>query len=96
MPDTALTLLTKPGCHLCDVAREVVERVVLEICVERATDASAPSLTLCELSIVDDPALADRYADEIPVLLIDGVVHSIWRVDSARLRAALAIRPSTP
>ena len=37
----------------------------------------------------DDPALADRYAEEIPVLLLNGRVHNIWRVDPTRLRAAL-------
>lgn len=84
MPRT-LTLLTKPGCHLCDTAREVVAHVVAGL----ADVPTAPSVTVTELSILDDPALLERYAEEIPVLLIDGRVHNIWRIDSARLRAAL-------
>ncbi|MCW4385951.1 glutaredoxin family protein [Salinibacterium sp. SYSU T00001] len=80
-----LTLLTRPGCHLCDDARDVVTRVLGELEVE----ASAPVGRLEERSIVDDPELLARYAEEIPVLMIDGRVHNIWRVDPERLRAAL-------
>lgn len=84
MPRT-LTLLTKPGCHLCDTAREVVAQVVAEL----GGIPAAPQVTVSELSILDDPELLERYAEEIPVLLIDGRVHNIWRIDPARLRAAL-------
>ena len=38
---------------------------------------------------VDDPALVERYAEMIPVTLVDGLQHDYWRVDPARLRAAL-------
>jgi len=86
VPSTvSLTLLTKPGCHLCDDARQVVAGVVARL--EGA--ASAPVVTVEEFSILDDAELLDRYADEIPVLLIDGRVHNIWRIDPARLRAAI-------
>lgn len=50
---------------------------------------SVTEISIEELSIVDDPELAERYAEEIPVLLLNGRVHNIWRVDPARLRAAL-------
>jgi hypothetical protein len=43
-----------------------------------------------ERSILDDPDLHDRYWEQIPVTLIDGEQHDFWRVDEARLRAALA------
>jgi len=79
VPDVVVTLLTKPGCHLCDDARTVVENVVAEVL----------GATLEELSILDDAALNARYWDEIPVVLVDGAVHTIWRVDPARLRTAL-------
>ena len=94
MPVIALTLLTKPGCHLCDDARAVVDRVVSEMRGERVTETSNPVITVTELSILDDPDLTERYAEEIPVLLIDGVVHNIWRIEPERLRAALHIRTS--
>ena len=49
----------------------------------------AASVTLEELSILEDETLNEKYWDEIPVLLINGVVHNIWRIDPVRLRAAL-------
>jgi Glutaredoxin-like domain (DUF836) len=81
----ALTLIGKPGCHLCDAAREIIGSVTAEL----AGEPSAPSITVTELSILDDQDLLDRYAEEIPVVLINGRVHNIWRVDPIRLRAAL-------
>jgi glutaredoxin len=80
-----ITLIGKPGCHLCDAARDVVTSVVAGL----GSEASAPSITVEELSILDDPELLDKYADEIPVLLLNGRVHNIWRVDPARLRQSL-------
>ncbi len=82
--DIRLTLIGKPGCHLCDDAREVVQSVIAEF------DADASRrIALDERSILDDEALRERYAEEIPVLLVDGEMHAYWRVDAARLRAAL-------
>ena len=79
---TTLTLIGKPDCHLCDVAREVVETVVAEL-PEDAVDIE-------ELSIADDPALYALWWEKIPVVLIDGELHGHWRVSPDRLRAALA------
>lgn len=72
-------LVGKPGCHLCDEARAVVAAV----CADEGID-------WVEVSILDDPDLADRYWERIPVILVDGVEHDFWRVDPQRLRAALA------
>lgn len=85
MPNATLTLIAKPGCHLCDTARDVVAGVVEEL----SGETSAPQITVEERSILDDADLHDRYAEEVPVLLLNGRVHNIWRVDPARLRAAL-------
>lgn len=76
----SLTLLTKPGCHLCDDAREAVAAVIAETGVEAS---------VTELNILEDEALNSRYWDEIPVVLIGERVHTIWRVDPARLATAL-------
>lgn len=73
-----VTLLTRPGCHLCADARTVVARVTADLGVpweERDITASADDLA--------------QYSDMIPVTLIDGVQHDFWRVDEERLRAAL-------
>jgi hypothetical protein len=80
-----LTLIGKPGCHLCDDARVVVERVMGEL----GSRPDAPALTLDEVSILDDAALNAKYAEEIPVLLINGRVHNYWRIDPVRLTNAL-------
>ena len=77
---TRLTFIGKPDCHLCDDAHAVVDEVL----------ADFPGVEVIERSILDEPELFEAYADEIPVLLIDDRVHTIWRVDAARLRSALA------
>ena len=82
VPSARLTLLGKPGCHLCDAARDVVASVLADL-------PPAASVSLEELSILDDPELNERYWDEIPVVLIDGRVHNIWRIDPDRLKQAL-------
>ena len=79
MPSPRLTLVGKPGCHLCDTAREVVTGVLVDF----------PGIQLDERSIFDDEALLEAYVEEIPVVLIDDRVHTIWRVDPDRLRRAL-------
>ncbi len=48
--------------------------------------------SFAEVSIDDDPTLPARYAEEIPVTLVDGRQHDFWRVDPDRLRAALRKR----
>jgi hypothetical protein len=85
-PDTParVELLTKPGCHLCDVAREVIDVV----CAETGDDWT-------ETSIEDDPALYDEYWEKIPVVLVDGRAHDFWRVNPERLRATL-LSPAIP
>ncbi|MCC6854807.1 MAG: glutaredoxin family protein [Microbacteriaceae bacterium] len=83
VPDVRLTLLSKPGCHLCDAARDAVTEVIAQL------GAAASAVTVEELSILDDPELNERYWDEIPVVLVNGRVHTIWRVDPARLTRVL-------
>jgi hypothetical protein len=78
---TTLTLIGKPDCHLCDVAREVVETVVAEL--------PEDAVVVDERSILEDPALYELWWEKIPVVLIDGNLHGHWRVSPDRLRAAL-------
>ncbi len=77
--DHRITLLSKPGCHLCDEVRETLSRV--------AADLGVP---LEERDITRSEAELREYGERIPVTLIDGREHDFWRVDEARLRAALA------
>lgn len=85
MPSAHLTLIGKPGCHLCDDARDLVGSVVAKL----ATNDSAPTITFEERSILDDAELQELYLEDIPVLLINGRVHNYWRIDPVRLRTAL-------
>jgi Glutaredoxin-like domain (DUF836) len=73
-----VVLLGRPGCHLCEQAREVVAAVCAEL-GERFE----------ERSVDDDPALQRAYGEMVPVTLVDGAQHDFWRVDAGRLRAAL-------
>ncbi|MFY9231302.1 MAG: glutaredoxin family protein [Candidatus Nanopelagicales bacterium] len=77
-----VTLIGKPGCHLCDDARAII----ISVCADTET-------TWEEVSIEDDPALFDEHWDRIPVVLVDGRPHDFWRVDADRLRSALATSP---
>jgi glutaredoxin len=69
-----VTLYGKPGCHLCDDAREVVERVRAEHPFE-----------LREVDISLDPALFREYGERIPVLELDGEELFEFHVDEAVL-----------
>ena len=76
-----ITLLARPGCHLCDDARAVIERVAGELGVGWE-----------ERDITASPDDMRDYWDKIPVTLVDGVQVDFWRVSETRLRAALGSR----
>ncbi|WP_374986442.1 glutaredoxin family protein [Streptomyces fradiae] len=73
-----VTLIGKPGCHLCDDARAVIERV----CAETGDVWE-------EKDITRDEELHRAYWEQIPVVLVDGEQHTFWRVDEDRLRREL-------
>jgi Glutaredoxin-like domain (DUF836) len=79
---SVLTLVGKPGCHLCDEMRTVVERVL------RGT-----ALELLELNLEEHPELEARYVFEIPVLLLEGQEIARHRTteDDLRLRLGGAV-----
>ena len=85
-----LTLIGKPGCHLCDEARDAIDGVLLEF---RKANPNT-DVTVEELNILEDEALRLKYAEEIPVLLIDGKMHNYWRIDDERLMRALYAKAS--
>lgn len=73
-----IQLLTKPGCHLCDDARAVLEEVTSRL-----------GLTWTDVDTATRPDLAQQYAEELPVLMIDGVQRDFWRIDPVRLERLL-------
>ena len=70
----ALTLYSRPGCHLCDDARAVLDRV---------------GEPYEEVDIESDDALHRRYLERIPVVVVDGEEAFDFFVDAAALRARL-------
>ena len=73
----ALTLYSRPGCHLCDEMKAVVQRVVR---------AESGPVTVEEIDISTSQDLEERYGLEIPVLLIDGKKVAKYRIDEDALR----------
>ena len=57
-----ITIYSKPDCHLCDRAKEVIERCRQRVPVE-----------IQIIDIANDPVLLARYGNDIPVILLDGV-----------------------
>lgn len=76
---TRIDFYERQGCHLCDDALAVV-----------LAEAEAAGAEVVRHDIDADPELRARFGELVPVVEIDGVQHSQWFVDAARLRAALA------
>ena len=73
-------IYTRPGCHLCDEAKTVINRF--------------RSRYAMELSVVDidrDPELVAAYGEEIPVVFIDGVKSFKYTVDEKELERKLKL-----
>ncbi len=73
-----VTLYARASCHLCDEARATIAAVCAEL-----------EESFIEIDIDTDPVLQERFTEEVPVTFVDGRQHDFWRVDPARLRAAL-------
>jgi hypothetical protein len=78
MANPEVVLITKADCHLCAEARDAVERVT-----------SALGLEWTEQQVDELPELRERYAEEIPVVLVDGVQRDFWKIDEPRLERVL-------
>jgi glutaredoxin len=70
----ALTIYSRPGCHLCDDMKAVVRHV-----------GETVPLTLDEVDISTDPALEAQYGVEIPVLLVNGRKAAKYRLTEREL-----------
>jgi glutaredoxin len=76
---TTVTLYTRPGCHLCDEAREAILSLREEL----------PPFELSEVNIERDDGLLARYLERIPVVAVDGEVVSELEPKLDLLRTAL-------
>jgi glutaredoxin len=73
-----VTLVTRPGCHLCEEAAKVLDRI---------------GEPWTELDVESDIELEREYGDRVPVVLLDGKEHGYWRIEEERLRSDLARPP---
>lgn len=80
-----VTIISKPDCSLCDSAEARVDEVV----AEWQELHSEPVVSVQVINMLDDPELIAKYSEDVPVVLIDGRVHTFWKVDADRLMAAL-------
>ena len=79
----AIAIYSRPGCHLCEEMKAVVQRVVQR---EHA------SVTIDEIDISTDPSLESRYGLEIPVLMVEGRKVAKYRVTEDEVTRMLAAR----
>ena len=78
MAPIALTLYTRPGCHLCDEMKEIACPLAREL-----------GYTITEVDISDDADLEARYGTEIPVLMVNGRKAFKYRLTGSELRKKL-------
>jgi glutaredoxin len=77
-------LYSRPGCHLCDEARDIVNELIAE----------ANDLELTERNIDEDDDLLRAYLERIPVIELDGVLVGELVPDRTALRASLLNTPA--
>ena len=77
--DHEVTLITRTGCHLCEEAEQLLQRLRGEL-----------GFAYREVDVDASAVLRDEFSDRVPVVLIDGKEHGYWRVEEPRFRKALA------
>lgn len=78
----AVTLVTRQGCHLCEVAEAALAGLADEL-----------GFALELIDVDSSRTLANEYSDRVPVILIDGAEHGYWQLEEQRFRKALAQPP---
>jgi glutaredoxin len=73
-----ITLYTRDGCHLCDVAKAAISPLLAEF-----------GATLREVDIDDNPMLRERYTNDVPVIFLGPSRFAQHRLDPAALRRQL-------
>jgi hypothetical protein len=79
-PSARLVLYAKPGCHLCDEMRALVDDVL-----------AGSGVAVREVDITQDAALFERFRYDIPVLEVDGREIARHRVAEPALVKALRV-----
>jgi len=74
MVEPRITLFTRTGCHLCDVAKQALDRV-----------AAASGAQWVEVNVDGNVELEREYGERLPVVMLDGREHGYFRVEEDRL-----------
>lgn len=82
MQPISLTFITRPDCHLCESAHAVVARVL------EAVPEHIP-VEYAEINLLETPEYAEKYAEFVPVILIDDVQHACFTVREDHLAQAI-------
>jgi glutaredoxin len=79
---TRVTLISRDGCHLCEVAEQTLDRI------------AAGGWT--RVDVESSLELERDYGDRVPVVLLDGKEHGYWKVEDDRLLRDMARPPGAP
>lgn len=73
-----VTVYSRSGCHLCEIAIDRIKSTMDELKFE------------LDIKLIDnDIKLQEEYGEQVPVILIEGEVHDYWRVDLERFTKAV-------
>jgi glutaredoxin len=73
-----VTVISRNGCHLCEIAIDKINSVKDELKFE------------LEIKLINDlPELEQEYGEQVPVIMIDNKIHDYWRVDIERFTKAI-------
>ena len=73
-----VTVISRTGCHLCEIAIDKINSVKDELDFE------------LEIKLINDlPELEQEYGEQVPVIMIDNKIHDYWRVDLDRFTKAI-------
>jgi hypothetical protein len=78
-------MISRSGCHLCDVAEDALARVIGRFSAEYPD----VGYQVERLDVDSDQELLAQYSDEVPVLLLNGRQLAFWRIDEERVYAAM-------
>lgn len=78
-------MYSRKGCHLCDIVKETLTQVKVQVRGEAEFEWR-------EVDIDGDPALRQKYNDEVPVVFIDGRKAFKYHMDARQFLRALAGR----
>ena len=73
-----VTVISRTGCHLCEIAIDKINLVKDQLQFE------------LEIKLIHDlPELEQEYGEQVPVIMIDNKIHDYWRVDIERFTKAI-------